>query len=202
MSGPTPIAAPYRLSFLYTVGTFQHKTRFFLNVDPSGDSSGFDTVPRSGYATVGLSIAVNTLYTLMAPFWANADTDFDFAVLEQRVGTTYVFVNNVTTTVTPTGTGAFQPANQTCFSGKSSAQRNAPVYFYEGIFGQANKISSPASLSGALAAMADALWNVFGTAADDSPYVWSVDRGNAVRKRFLAYVVDTNEKLRRIRRIK
>jgi len=202
MSGPTPITADWRLTFLYTVSLFQHKIRHYLDVVASADPTGYDTQPRGGFANAGVSTLEARYFTRLAPFYRTADATFDGYLLETRSGTTWVYVASGVATVAPSGSTPFERANQVCFSGRDSNNKALPRYLYEGAFGTATKLSSADALGANARALVNYYWNV--DAGDDEldAYAWSFSRDQKYAQRWLAWVVDTNEKLRRLRRIK
>jgi hypothetical protein len=202
MAGPTPLTAPYRLALLYTTGLFQHKTRFYLDAAAAIGGSGWITQPRSPFATEDIQDVVNQVFTKMAPFYHTPDGTFDGWLLELRSGTTWVYQASGTTTATPSGSAAYEKANELAVTGKDTDVKNLPTYFYEGQFGVAFKGNSPGSLGTPVRALANSIYNIDGTASSLDPWAWSFSRNQQFRQRWLAVVIDTNEKLRRLRRIK
>jgi hypothetical protein len=202
MSGPTPLTSPYRLSLLYTATSFQHKSRYFLDVSAGTGPSGFDTQPRGGFANVDLQTGVDKVFTKLAPFYNPSFCTFDGWLLELLSGTQFIPAGAGTTTVVPTGSAPVEPANQLAITGKDLNNKNLPTYFYEGQFGVAFKGSSPASMASVLRQLVNIHYNIDATAVAADPYAWSWSRDQKFRFRWLAAVIDTNEKLRRARGIK
>lgn len=201
MPGPTPITAPFRLGFLYTVDNLQHRCNFYLNTTASGDPTGKNTVARPGFVGVGLSAAISRFFTRMAPFYDPADTTFNGALLEANTAGGWLFTAFGATTVVPTGGGAYQKAQGLCYSGKDLNNRNLPTYLYEVTSTEILKVSSFTALSAASQAMTDSLFNVSGAADANDPVAWRFSRGLFYSQRWLALVADSNQKLRRIRGI-
>lgn len=202
MTGPTPILATHKAVFKYTVGALQHKAQMYCNAIASLDPSGYDLVGRPGSTNVGFSTVVDPFYTAIAPFFTLADVTFDQAELWQRVGSTYVFVDAETTAVTPTLGGFFQPATGFDVVGKVTSNSTEHFYIYEGPFGIAAKITSYGGASANVKALINYLFNVAGGGFAYDAYSWRVSRGGFYAHRWLAGVIDTNEKLRRMRGIK
>jgi hypothetical protein len=202
MSGPTTITATHRVTFFYTVAALQHKSQHYCHAVASGDSSGFDIDVRAGFSNVGFSLLPDEFFTMIAPFYKSTDTTFDKGILEERTGTTYVFKAQVNATVTPSGSAVAEPANGFCISGKSDDNRNFPKYIYEGAFGTVQKVSNIAGLSGASQELVNYFFNVLADAINKDAWAWEVSRANNLPLRWLAAVIDTNEKLRRIRHLK
>lgn len=202
MPGPTPITSPYLVRFLYTVDHLQHKANFYCDLVPSGDSSGYNTVPRGGFSAVGISVACDQFFDLLAPFYDDADTTFDGFTIWQRVGTTYDFLSSGSTSVAGSATGAYEKANALCVAGRDIQNQFLPFYIYEGRFGVAFKGNSAGSLGSSVRALAGGIYNIDDDALDEEPWAWSHSRDQWFRKRWLSVVVDTNEKLRRERGLK
>lgn len=199
---PTPLLATFRLIFRYTVAAVVHKAQFYLPTVPSLDISGYNTNPRGGFAGVGVSTLGNAFFTIIAPFYRPADTSFDSWELLERVGSVWAFRSAGAITVVPTGTIAYQPANQYCIAGKDTGNKNLPRYVYEGAFGTALKITSVGGLVSVARAMVNYHFDPDHGAINTDAFAWSYSRGLQYANRWLSSVVDTNEKLRRVRRIK
>lgn len=201
MTGPTPISAPYRLSFLYTVLGFPHRCRNFCNVETGAGSSGYDLIARSGGINVDIQDAADEFFTVLAPFYNTDWASFDGWLLEVRVGTEFVFVAGDATTLAPTGGGDPTPAVGWCVSGKSGDNKNFPAYIYEGNFRILSKASSYAALNTAEKAVNDYFFRVGGTPSTSQAFNWRMSRGEERAVRWLASVWDSNQKLRRSRRL-
>jgi len=202
MSGPTPITAPYRLTFAYTVALFEHKARFYCDAHPSGDPSGFDVGVRAGFTDPGVSTLGERFFLRMAPFYNVASTSFNSWLLELRSGTVWVFASSGTITQAPTGAGSVELANQVAITGKATDNTNYPRYVYEGTFGTAAKFVAAGALNANARALANYYYDLDGADINTDAWAWALTRGGAFAQRWLAWVVDTNEKLRRERRIK
>lgn len=199
---PTPITAAFRLIFRYTVASIVHKAQFYCQLAPSADPSGYSTNFRSGFSSVGVSTLADRFFTVIAPFYKPSDTSFDSWELLQRSGTVFVHVSSGVPTVVPSGSIPFQTANQYCIAGKSLGNRNFPRYIYEGAFGTALKITSVAGLTSPARVLVNYYFDPDHGAVNTDAFVWSTARSGDFADRWLASVVDTNEKLRRVRRIK
>jgi len=202
MPGPTPITAPFRLNFQYRIDTLDHRCQFYLRTSPSADSTGYDTVPRAGFAAVGVSAAVDGFFTTIAPLYKSTDTTFLGALLEELVSGAWVYRAYHATAVTPTGSAVYQKAMQLCESGRDTNNKPMPVYLYEQHVGDPSKDTAFGALGANYAALVEALFNPGGTAVSANPVAWRVSRGNVYSQRWLAQVTDSNEKLRRRRGIK
>lgn len=199
---PTPLTANWRVTFKYTVDNFTHKAQYYLETSLSADPSGFNTLPRPGFAPVGVSTLGDRFFGVIAPFYAPADTTFDSWELWGRSGTVFVFLSAGAISSIPTGTVAYQKANGYCVAGKDDDNKNMPHYMYEGAFGTALKVRSVAGLVSAARLYVNYHFNPDVVATDTDAYAWSESRGGALADRWLAAIVDTNESLRRKRGIK
>jgi len=199
---PTPITANYRISFKYTVDLFQHRANMYLDCTASGDPSGYNTVARAGFAPVGVSELEQWFFTAIQTYFDPTWASFDGYDLYVESAGSFIPVASGVATITPDGSGAVQLANGGCVSMKDAFNRNMPFYFYEGLVGIPNKISSYAALSVAGKYLVNYLTNAGGTATDFFAYAWRQARSGVYVDRWIANVTDSNEKLRRLRRIK
>lgn len=199
---PTPLVAPYRLTLKYTVSGLGHKFGWYLRTAASADPFGFNTVARAGFSAAGVSTLGAAWWNKIKAFFDPSYCSFDSELLEANVGGSWLYIASQAATVAPTGSGAPLISMGICLSGKDTANKNFPVYIYEGIAGVTQKVTSYAALNAGIAAMVNAVFNAGGTAVDADPVAWRVSRGNYYSQRWLAFVNDSNEKLRRIRHIK
>jgi hypothetical protein len=174
----------------------------YLSCTPSADASGYNTVARSGYAAVGVSTIVDPWFTKMKPFYDPPAATFDGFQLDANVAGAWVYVWSVATAVVPTGAAGYEKAFGVCIMGKSTDNKNMPVYLYEADLGLPTKFTDYASLGANAQALVNAVFNVAGGAANVDPVAWRKSRGSFYSQRWVSWVVDTNEKLRRVRRIK
>jgi hypothetical protein len=202
MSGPTPITAPYRLTFQYTVDSLAHKARFYCDAHPSADPSGFDVSARGGSPAQGVSTLGNAFFLKAAPFYNVATSSFDSWLLEVRSGTTWLFATAGAITQAPTGAGLVQIANALAITGRATDNSQYPRYIFEGTFGSSDKFTALGALNANARALVNYYYNPDATASATAAYFWALTRGGAFAQRWLAFVIDTNEKLRRLRRIK
>jgi hypothetical protein len=200
--GPTPITATHLAVAHYTVGALAHKIQMYCDAVGSTDPSGFDLIGRASLGNVGFSTLADPLFTVLAPFFTAVDVVFQDLQLFVRVGTTYIPLYTQATTVTPSLGGFFQPATGFDVVGKDKNNRNFHFYIYEGPFGIATKIVSYAGASANVKGLIDYLFHVGNTAVATDAYNWRRSRGDKESDRWLAGVIDTNEKLRRLRGIK
>lgn len=202
MTGPTPIFATHKMVFKYTVAGMQHKAQMYCDAVASADPMGYDLVGRPAVGNVGVSTVIDPFFTAVANLFTLADTTFDVAELWKRVGTTYVFLASAVPTVSPALGGFYQPATGFDVVGKASSNSTFHFYVYEGPFGIATKITSYAGASANVKLLINYLFNAAGTATAVMAWNWRVSRGGFFAGRWLAGVIDTNEKLRRMRGIK
>lgn len=202
MSGPTPLLADFRLVMLYTANGLQHHQNNYVEAVPSSDPAGYDISGRLGLGNPGLSTIPDHIFGPMAPFYPSSGSSFDGFRLDQRVSGAWVPVATATTTITPTGSSNYQPAVGIAFTGKSELNQNMPVYLYEGGFGQDTKFSSYAALSASMKALLDVFWAVGRAGVINDLWNVRTSRNLSREKRWLAVVIDSNEKLRRKRGIK
>src|SRR4029453_1539344 len=198
----TPLDAPYRLGWFYTVDGLQHRMNHYLRCSPSSDAGGFDTIGRAGYGNVGVSTLPDWIAESWKPYYDDADTSFDYGLLEANVAGAWLYVWSAAITTVPTGSGTYAKASGICFSGKDTANKNMPVYAYEILGGAGSfKANSYSALSASAQFVATQYFNVGGTADEYAPVAWRVSRGSVYSQRWLALVQDSNQKLRRLRNI-
>lgn len=202
MSGPTPISASHRLTFLYTVNSIQHKQQNYCDAVASGDPTGWSVRGRDLVTLEGISNIQTSFFLKIAPFYDPADTSFDGWKLEVYFGGAYLFAAAGVTTTVPTGGGLSNAAMGWDMSGKSTDSKNMHAYLYEGNFRFPTKISGYSSLNTAEKAVVDFFWDTQNTGSADKAYFWRMSRGATYSGRWLAAIWDTNEKLRRLRGIK
>jgi hypothetical protein len=186
----------------YTVRDFVHKCQMYLKATPSGDDSGYNAVPRGAFVPPGVSDLMDPLFTVMAPFYKSDTASFNGMTLEHLVSGGWVPIYSATTAVTPTGSAANDQAFGYCVAGKTTDNKHLKAYIFEGHFGTVSKISGYGGAGAGDQAVIDYFFNVGGGAANTDAYAWRTNRGETYADRFLAVVIDSNEKLRRIRRIK
>lgn len=201
MSGPTPLTAPARLSFLYTVLGEPHRCKGYCQYTGGTDPDATNLIARPGGSNPVLSDVVDAFFTVIAPFFNSAWSSFDGFLLENRVDTEFVFQLGGSTTVAPSGAGDPTPATGWCISGKSGDNKNMPAYVYEGNFRILDKVSGYSNLNSAEKAVNDYFFRIGGTPLDTDAFNWRKSRGEEYAARWLASVWDSNQKLRRIRRI-
>lgn len=198
----SPIIPTFRLVFKYTVLSFQHKLQLYLDAVVSGDSLGYDAVARGGFSNPGLSAVEPAVWNSIKALYRTADTTFDSMTLEQRTGTIWNYVASIAATIGPSGTNVAQKAMMYCLSGKSLGNENMPIYIYELNPGLPGKINSYGGLGADVQTFVDAFWNITGSATDAMPVAWRLSRDGGYSGRWIAAIWDSNEKLRRLRRIK
>lgn len=201
MSGPTPITASHKLTFKYTCSLLQHRQQNFCEAVLSGDSTGFSIVNRLSVIPTPLSTIPDYFFTEIKPFYDLANATFDGWLLEELVGTVYEYRASGSTSIVPTTGGTSQIGMGWDLPGKDANNRNIHAYLYEGQFRFPTKINSYSSLNTAEKELVDYFFAVGRAAVDTDAYAWSLGRGNIYRKRWLSAVWDTNQKLRRVRRI-
>jgi hypothetical protein len=199
---PQPLTVGYRLIFKYTVNGFQHKQQNYLEAVVSGDPSGFDAVGNGVLSNAGISAIELEMFSLMAPFFGSTGCTFDGWELQKRIGTVFSFLAAGATSVVPSGGSANVPASMVTLSGKDALNRNLPYYLYESRVFNISKVSSYSALSTDEKALVDAVWNTNGGAVAADAYNWRLSRDGEHADRWLAEVLDSNEKLRRLRHLK
>ena len=198
---PTPVSAPNLLVARYTVAGFNHKAQMYCEAIPSADPSGYDLIGRPALGNVGFSTLADPFFTVIAPFYTLVDCTFNSIELWERIGGSYVFQASQVTAVTPTLGGFYQPAAGFDVVGKSQDQRNLHFYIYEGPFGITGKITNYAGASANVKGLIDYHFNTQGAAVATDAWNWRLSRGHWRPDRWLAGVIDSNQKLRRMRRI-
>lgn len=196
------LLAEYKLTFRYTVSGFQHALNVLCDVVSSADPSGYDLLHQAGTVNCPVSAADVGVFTMMAPFYDPADASFDDVTLWHLVGGSYVYVYAYATAQVPTGSSGFDASMGICLSGKDQHNRRFPVYLYEGAFGLSHKDTSYAALNTANKNLIDVFWNVGGSFDHFYPWSYRLTRDSTGHTgRWLANVIDSNQKLRRARRI-
>jgi hypothetical protein len=198
----TPLTVPNRLVFKYTVNGLQHVCQLYATLVGSGDATGYDAVARPAYVNPGCSGLCDAFFNAVKAFYKPANCSFDVMEGQIRVGTAWSFLFAVTPTVAPTGAGTPENAFGLVLAGKDVAHRNLPAMLYEGDFGSPAKFTAYAPRSAVEKALIDYFWNVGGGVGNTAAYVWRQSRGGQIPQRWISWVVDTNEKLRRVRGIK
>jgi len=201
MPGPTPLAVSFRLSFLYTAHLFNHKQRNYLACVPSGDPSGYDAVGYVIPGGIGVSTLADPLFTAMAPFYVPANDSFNGWLLEELVSGAWIYRASGVTTVVPTGAGAEFIAGGWDTVGKDSLNKTIHAYWYEGNFRGVDKASSYSALNTAEKEVIDQYFAVGRAIVNTDPANWRKGRGDSHPVRWLSAVWDSNQKLRRLRRI-
>lgn len=199
---PTPLTATYRIEFRYTVDSFTHKAHMFTKVVASADASGFDTVARAGFTNQGISTVMDNFGVKWPGFYHNANASLDSAVLQHLASGSWLDVYTRILAITGTSANPTQQASGGTWMGKTTTNKKLPFFMYEGIEAGTFKYSSPATMATYRLAMASYLFNTDGLAVDANAWAWRVGRDNTYADHFVSYVVDSNEKLRRIRRLK
>ncbi len=199
---PQPLTADWRLEFQYTVLGFTHKHHEFLDVVPSADPMGHSTVPVNGGTTQGVSLLVDPFFTAWETWFSMADADFVGAVLQQYNAGSWDYVAFHATSVSPANEGTTVKSSMWDVSGKTNPPFNIHAYMYEGVFGVGDKETSYAAQNTPSKALIDYFFNTGSGALATAAYYWATSKSGAPRDRWLAIVADTNEKLRRLRRIK
>lgn len=199
---PSPLTATHRLTVNYTVVTFPHKMRLFCSLTPSGDSTGFDFVNIRGLANIAGSAVCDRWATVLGPFFSTTDTTFDSFIGEERVGTAFVPVFSHVTAIPPSGPGTAVAAADCDITGKDADNLPVHNYYFEGKDPVPLKRKSYAALVAAEKTLVDYFFNTGGVAAAADAWYWRTSRNQVNPVRWLAIVRDSNEKLRRLRKIK
>lgn len=196
-----PMNVSWRVTFLYTVQLFQHKRQNFLNTIASADPSGYDAVGGNGFGNSGVSTLAARFFNTIAAYYRASDCTFDGWQLDHLVSGAWVYVASGGTTVVPTGAA---PNLSMMFdvTGKNSNNHVMHNPLYEGAFGTTQKTKSYSALSAVAQGLVDYYYNTGGTAIATDAFGWKRSRGGFYATRWLAMVIDSNEKLRRLRRIK
>lgn len=199
---PSPTVATDRLVFRYSItGVHHRQTCYFLAQANPADPSGQDAVLRGGAGVRGVSTLCDPFFNAIKASFTPA-TSFDGMTLEQSLAGSWIPVYTQPTLVVGTAAGGDETANGVDIVGKDLAHRTIHAYLYEGVFGFANKFTSYAAMSATQKALVDYYFNVGGAAPFDSAWFWRRAKTSSYAQSWLSYVIDTNEKLRRIRGIK
>jgi hypothetical protein len=198
---PTPITPLHRVTFKYTSLLLPHKQQAYCNAVPSGDSTGFDLEGRVALGNVGLSLIADAFFTTWAGAYKSSDSSFEGWELWERIGTNYVFVTGGGTSITPSGGAANSPAMGWCVSGKDVDNKEFPAYMYEGQFGGTQKFLSYPALNAFEKELADYYFAVGRAGTTTDAYNWRMARGAGRSARWLSHVIDSNQKLRRVRHL-
>lgn len=197
-----PLTVGYRITFLYTIDGIQHRCHNYCELVSSGDSLGYNVVVRPGYSNAGLSGIISPFFNIFKSYLDPAVASFDGIEVHQRSGTNWVFLLAAATTVVPTGSSGYEKANGFCVSLKDTDNLRLPAYLFEGTFGSANKNTAYAGLGTGEKAIIDYFGAVGSAGFNVYAYAWRRSQNGKFVQRWLADVIDTNEKLRRLRGIK
>lgn len=201
--GLAPLTANFRIVFPYVCALEPHKLECYLNCVTSADPSGYNAVTRAGYTNVGVTVAMTRVWNILAPFFSSADASFGNATLYQRFGTVFAPVYTEANAVTPSNASATLKAYGSVFFQRATNRTKMPVYLSEWAFdSEITKVTSYGSLGAALKALTDSFMNAGGTALNSDAYAWRLSKDSNYGGGFVSWVNDTNEKYRRIRRIK
>jgi len=202
MSGPTPITVDYRLTLLYTVSLLQHKHRMYMDCIASLDPSGFDAVGYApGVGNVGVSTIADHVFDGMKVFYNPSWSSFDGWILEKYISGAYVFQSAGATATVPTGGGTIALAGGWDTVGKDLLNNTIHAYWYEGNFRLIDKSQSYSSLNAAEKEVIDMYFGVGRAIVPEDPANFRKARSDAYIMRWLSAVWDSNQKLRRIRRL-
>jgi hypothetical protein len=202
--GPTSITAPYKLVFEYLNTPLPHKVQMYLPAVTAGSASGWQTVPRPTFSAVDMFVAIDAFWTKLGADMFAASVTFGQTIFQQRVGTTYIDVFSYSTAVTPSGSFASGAAWGTQISMVDVTNKRCPVYIGENENNAPSKATTPTGVGTGTPprALCDFFCGTGASIADSDAYVWRVSRSNAYVASFKSYVVDTNEKYRRLRNLK
>lgn len=196
MPGPTPISAPYRVTFNYTVDGLSHNMRQYCDAQPDIlDSTGWALVGHSLLGNPGLSVAAQAVWALLQPMYEAVVASFNGAVLEQRVGVAYVPIASYFTGSTPTNTGYNKAAQNTFFFYGPSRNIHKLVLF-ENAFGAPVKVTSLGGLPADLLAIVNSCSSPSGAFDIGN---WAMDRAGQTGMTWVSYVSSLNRKVRRRR---
>jgi hypothetical protein len=202
MAGPTPITVSWRLTFKYTVRGFQHRAQHFLDVVTSADPSGYDAIGRVTLGNQGVSSLEGRFFTMIAPFYQASTCSFDGYLLEELVSGSWVYRFSDVASVAPSGSTIAQLAFGYGMFGKYEDNTRDNRYIYEVPLTAPNRYTAFGSLAAADQALVDYYFNVSGSPNSEDAWNWEMSRGSSRPQRWISVVIDTNEKLRRLRRIK
>ncbi len=198
---PTPLSAQWRVTFKYTVAGFQHRHQMYCNAVASADPSGYSVVGQVIVGNVGVSTLANPFFTLWEPYYVTPETTFDGWEFHRFVSGAWLFRAAGTTSVTPTGTGSAQLSMGFAVVGKDFANKFLPAYMYEGLVGTTAKHSSYSAQTTIEKAITDYYFRQSGTVINTDAWNWRCSRGTSIPQRWLSNVIDSNQKLRRLRHI-
>lgn len=201
MSGKTPISPAYRLELQYTVNSFTHKLHIFCEAVPTvlTDPVGFDTVPRSGFTSIGFSAAIDGVWAAIRDLFNSSATTFGQAILEHRVGSEYVPVGAWSTAITPSSSSPLVLASQQTDVLRDTNYEKVLVDLFETVFDVPRHYTTFASESGAVHDVSEAWGNTNAAATNASPYAWVKSRGGRYIDHWQSYTKALNRKLRRKR---
>ncbi len=197
--GPTPQVATFKLVWNYTSLSLPHKLQCYLDCSSSGDPSGHDAVMRGAFVPTGVSTLVDPMWTVLGPFYHSADTSFGSTVLYQLVTGAWVPLWSATTTVTPSSTPINRAANQNCIAMKTTDNKHLKMFFYEANYIGVGKAISLGALTSPERAIVDYFAGTGVTPLNTDAWAWRVNKGKTYASRWLALVIDYNDKLRRMR---
>jgi len=202
MSGPNPVIPTHRIQMELVTEGFVHKIRSFLGLTASGDVTGYNTVARAGFSPVGVSVAIDAYWTVLAPIYNSVNTAFGVTHVQQFVGGSWIDLSIYNTVVAPTSSGGAAIAWGLVYSMKDTLNRRGPVELLETDTATALKRITRASLGTPLRNILDFYMGTGSTIPNESGYCWRQSRSGVYFSTFLSVVSDTNEKMRRKRGLK
>lgn len=198
-----PLTANFRIVFPYVCALEPHKLECYLDCVASADPSGYNTVARTGYTNQGVSAVMSRVWTKLSGVFSSTDASFGNATLYQRFGTVFSPVYTESNTITPSFAGDSLKSYGSVFFQRATNRTKMPLYLLEwALDAEITKVTSYASLGAALKSLTDGFMNAGGTAINTDPYAWRMSKDSNYGTGFVSWVNDTNEKLRRIRKVK
>lgn len=195
----TPLSAVNRIEFQFIVDGQPHRFRHYCRVAASLDPSGYSVNARPPGTPIGVSVAVDRVWTLLAPIYPAANSSFGSAVIQQFSGGAWLPIAAWNTAVTPSAGFAYVKAGQLTMTMRDSAfhkvraiwlEQGAPIPF---------KTTSPTGGGAQLNAIAAGYTSPSAIAFD--PGLWVRGRSDLYISSFVSFVTDLNDRVRRTRGI-
>lgn len=193
----TPLSATHRLVFNYRVGSLDHVAHHYCGLVASGDPSGYDVQRRPPFVTLGVSDAVDRLWTLLAPLYNAANTAFGQVELQELSGTAWLPLGFYQTAVTASSAVAYWPCSQLTMVLRDLAFHKIKAVWLESILTPPSKTNVVTGFGTLFQALAEGYTTP--GASNDNPFMWVRGRSDLNINTFVSMVGALNNRLRRER---
>ena len=196
---PSPIVPTFRITFPMVSDGFPHVIHVYLDTNPSGDPSGFDTVGAHGLGNVGVSTVLAPFWNMLAPIFSAAGTVFGNAHLDRFLTPNWVPQFTEVNAVVPSGFGIVRHSHQRVWSGYDTLHKKVKYFVEEDAFIDVQRQISYAAMNTTDQLAMDRFFNLNGGAFATSPYAWARSRAGNPLGAFTSVVWSYSKHWRRKR---